>query len=179
MFNDKYFKMYKRRYSKFRRKEFEDKMSENTNYSLKKENDKLRRYNNLLKKDFLQLRSTHKNENRCFNTKLSRMYNKVFKMEDEISKLQKELELSTKNLSYYKEKFKTNEVECPLCTYDIIDEEPFTCPNEKCGKQFHKCCFNKVRDGKCPYCRIQIKEEKEEDFIPEIELVFGNITLHP
>ena len=29
----------------------------------------------------------------------------------------------------------------------------------------------KVRDGKCPYCRIQIKEEKEDDFVPELELV--------
>lgn len=175
MFNNEYFKSHKSRYSKlkkFREKDFEDKMLQNKMYYLKRENNKLQRYNKLLKKDFLQLSSRHKSENRCFNTKLSRMYNKVFKMEVEISKLQEQLELSNKNLNHYKEKFKTNEVECPLCTYDIIDEEPFTCPNEKCSKQFHNGCFKKVRDGKCPYCRIQIKEEKEEDFIPEIEFLF-------
>ena len=76
---------------------------------------------------------------------------------NKISSTNQEFEQSNKELEYYKEKYKEKEKFCDICWSTIMDEkEIFTCSNEKCKNIYHKSCCEKIRDNKCPFCRVEL-----------------------
>ena len=91
--------------------------------------------------------------------------NKFDEYEDKISSMNQEFVEYNKELDYYREKYKEQEKFCDICWSTIMDEkEIFTCSNEKCKNIYHKSCCEKIRDNKCPFCRVELHKLPE---IPE------------
>lgn len=83
--------------------------------------------------------------------------NKFDEYEDKISSMNQEFVEYNKELDYYREKYKEQEQFCDICWSTIMNEkEIFTCSNEKCKNKYHKSCCEKIRDNKCPFCRVEL-----------------------
>jgi len=82
---------------------------------------------------------------------------KNYEYKNKISSMNQEFIEYNKELDYYKEKYKEQEKFCDICWSTIMDEkEIFTCSTEKCKNIFHKSCCEKIRDNKCPFCRVEL-----------------------